>query len=52
MIGKKIVRNKSTTLYRLFLHYIKQAEKEINEYLSKRSEKYVQPLHTGVYKGF
>jgi hypothetical protein len=52
MIGKKIVRNKSTTLYRLFLHDIKQAEKEIHEYLSKRSDNYVQPLHTGVYKGF
>ena len=52
MIGKKIVRKKSTILYRIFMNDIKQAEKEIHEYLSNQKNNYVQPLQSGVYKGF
>jgi len=52
MIGKKIVRKKSTLLYRQFLYDIKQAEKEINDFITQRFQEQVQPLHTGAYKGF
>ncbi len=52
MIGKKIVRKKSTLLYRQFLYDIKQAEKEINDFITQRCQEQVQPLHTGAYKGF
>jgi hypothetical protein len=52
MIGKKIVRKKSTLLYRQFLYDIKQADQEINDFITQKYQKHVQPLQTGVYKGF
>ena len=52
MIGKKIVRKKSTLLYRQFLNDIKQADKEINDFITQKYREHVQPLQTGVYKGF